>query len=207
MNRRSRDTPTGTADAPPPTAERRGREGAAGRDGGTRAATGESHMRPDGAAHPERTGRILRVLLSDEHHERRPQLLARDVDQAMAELAGENSFQPRGLQGPFVLRLALENGRLLFDIRDAGERPLAALGLAVGPFRRLMKDYLMIVDSHAEAAAAGHVARMEAIDMGRRGLHNEGAELIIQRLRGKIDVDFETARRLFTLVCVLHQRP
>ncbi len=192
MNKRSTgDMPIGAADAPPAEAGHEPDDDAA---------------RSNSAAPSGNTGRILRVLLSDDPRTRRSQLLARDVDQAMAELAGENRFQPRGVTGPFVLRLALENGRLLFDIRDAGERPMAVLGLAIGPFRRLMKDYLMVVDSHAAAASIGHLSRMEAIDMGRRGLHNEGAELIIQRLRGKIDVDFETARRLFTLVCVLHQR-
>ena len=182
-NRPARDTPIGAAAAagdPAPTQS-------PGRHGGT--------------------GRILRVLMSDEHRDRLPSILAQDVEQVLKELAGENSFQPRGLAGPFVLRLALENGRLLFDIRDADERPLATLGLALGPFRLLMKDYVMVFDSHAAAASIGQLARMEAIDMGRRGLHNEGAQLITDRLRGKIEVDFETARRLFTLVCVLHQRP
>ena len=157
-------------------------------------------------AAPPAGGRILRVMLSGDDTQRRSSILARDVDQAMIDLAAENSFQPRGLTGPFVLHLALLGGRLLFDIRDAGDQPLALVGLVLGPFRRLMKDYLMIVESQASAAGDAHAGRMEAIDMGRRGLHNEGAELIIQRLRGKIEVDFETARRLFTLVCVLHQR-
>ena len=160
-----------------------------------------------GDAAPPSSGRILRVLLSGDDRQHRSSILARDVDQAMIDLAADNSFQPRGLAGPFVLRLALIGGRLVFDIRDVDDEPLTLVGLALGPFRRLMKDYLMIVESHAAAAAAAeHPSRLEAIDMGRRGLHNEGAELIIQRLRGKIEVDFETARQLFTLVCVLHQR-
>jgi len=78
--------------------------------------------------------------------------------------------------------------------------------LALGPFRGLIKDYQLLVDSHVKAVEEGREARIQAIDMGRRGLHNEGAELMIQRLDGKIAMDFETARRLFTLVCVLHQR-
>lgn len=133
-------------------------------------------------------------------------LLARDVEQAMADLALENSFAPRDLAGPFTLHLMIQNGRLVFDIRDAADAPLHVLALALGPFRRLIKDYLMLVDSHALAVEEGREQRMEAIDMGRRGLHNEGAALMIERLAGKIEIDFETARRLFTLVCVLNQR-
>ena len=78
--------------------------------------------------------------------------------------------------------------------------------LALGPFRSLIKDYQMLVDSHGHAVQEGRMERIQAIDMGRRGLHNEGAELMRARLQGKIDIDFDTARRLFTLVCVLHQR-
>lgn len=167
---------------------------------------GTAAAAPHGNAAAAPDGRLLRVLLSGDDRPRRSSILARDVEQAMVDLAAENSFQPRGLTGPFVLRLALIGGRLVFDIRDADETPLALVGLALGPFRRLMKDYLMVVESHAGAAGDGPAARIEAIDMGRRALHNEGAELIVQRLRGKIEVDFETARRLFTLVCVLHQR-
>ena len=86
------------------------------------------------------------------------------------------------------------------------EQAVAAIGLVLGPFRRLMKDYQLLVDSHIKAVEEGREARIQAIDMGRRGLHNEGAELMHRRLAGKIDIDFETARRLFTLVCVLHQK-
>ena len=80
------------------------------------------------------------------------------------------------------------------------------MGLALGPFRRLIKDYQLLVDSYAHAVQEGREASIQAIDMGRRGLHNEGAALMLQRLSGKVEIDFETARRLFTLVCVLHQR-
>jgi len=94
----------------------------------------------------------------------------------------------------------------VFDIREEDDRPLSGVVLALGPFRRLIKDYQLLVDSYATAIEEGREARIQAIDMGRRGLHNEGAELMTQRLHGKIDIDFETARRLFTLLCVLHQR-
>jgi uncharacterized protein (UPF0262 family) len=102
--------------------------------------------------------------------------------------------------------LSIVEGRLMFDVRDANDVPLTALGLALGPFRRLIKDYQLLVDSYAHAVQDGREASIQAIDMGRRGLHNEGATLMVQRLTGRVDIDFETARRLFTLVCVLHQR-
>jgi uncharacterized protein (UPF0262 family) len=83
---------------------------------------------------------------------------------------------------------------------------LIAIGLALGPFRGLVKDYQLLVDSHIKAVDEGREARIQAIDMGRRGLHDEGAKLMKERLAGKIAIDFDTARRLFTLVCVLAQR-
>jgi uncharacterized protein (UPF0262 family) len=105
------------------------------------------------------------------------------------------------------LYLCVRDGRLVFDIRDALDTPVRAVALALGPFRRLIKDYHLIVESHERAVTeGGHEARIQAIDMGRRGLHNEGAELLAERLRGRVALDFETARRLFTLVCALHQR-
>jgi uncharacterized protein (UPF0262 family) len=131
-----------------------------------------------------------------------------DRRQAVEDLLAGNRFQPKGLgTGPFALAIAVREGRLILDIRDDAERPLHALVLALGPFRRLIKDYHMVVESHERAVAEGGAeARIQAIDMGRRGLHNEGAALLAERLKGRIEIDFETARRLFTLVCALHQR-
>ena len=94
----------------------------------------------------------------------------------------------------------------MFDVRDVADVPLTALVLALGPFRGLIKDYQMLVDSHMKAIEEGRGERIQAIDMGRRGLHDEGAALLTERLAGKIRIDHDTARRLFTLVCVLHQR-
>ena len=149
--------------------------------------------------------RILRVALAGDGN-RRAAPIERDVEQAVHDLQADGFFQPRGLHGPFDLRMQIDRGRLLFEIRDVHAAPLAVVGLALGPFRRLIKDYLLLVDSHSSALADGRLHRAEAIDMGRRTLHNEGAELIIARLDNKVAVGFETARRLFTLVCVLHQR-
>jgi len=131
-----------------------------------------------------------------------------DRRQAVADLLAENRFDPQNLpRGPYALTLMLREGRLVFDIRDLEGRPLHALALALGPFRRLIKDYHLIVDSHERAVTENQgEVRVQAIDMGRRGLHNEGAELLQTRLARRVALDFETARRLFTLVCALHQR-
>jgi uncharacterized protein (UPF0262 family) len=129
-----------------------------------------------------------------------------DRAQAVRDLSLHNRFAPHDLRGPFVLHLSIVEGRLIFDVRDEADEKKMALGLALGPFRRLLKDYQLLVDSYAHAVQEGREASIQAIDMGRRGLHNEGATLMVQRLTGKVDIDFETARRLFTLVCVLHQR-
>ena len=154
--------------------------------------------------------RLIRVVLDGEALTRLSPILEADRAQAVADLEAENRFAlagPKlGQAGPYALHLLIQEGRLVFDIRDAEERPIAAVLLALGPFRSLIKDYQLLVDSHAKAVEEGREARIQAIDMGRRGLHNEGAELMMERLGGKIAIDFPTARRLFTLVCVLHQR-
>lgn len=131
-----------------------------------------------------------------------------DRRQAIEDLLRGNRFDPAGLgAGPFVLNLMVREGRLILDIRDKEEAPLRAIILVLGPFRRLIKDYIMLVDSHEAAVTSGAMdARVQAIDMGRRGLHNEAAELLTARLEGRIALDFETARRLFTLIAALHQR-
>ena len=151
--------------------------------------------------------RLARIVLDGEALPRLSPILEADRAQAVADLQVENRFAPHGQpSGPYALHLSIQEGRLVFDIRAMDESPLSAIVLALGPFRSLIKDYQMLVDSHIKAVEEGREARIQAIDMGRRGLHNEGAELMKQRLDGKVAIDFETARRLFTLVCVLHQR-
>ena len=154
--------------------------------------------------------RLARVVLEGEALTRLSPILEADRAQAVADLEAENRFAPIGAKvsapGPYVLHLSVQEGRLVFDVRREDDAPLTAIVLALGPFRRLIKDYQMLVDSHITAMEEGREARIQAIDMGRRGLHNEGAELMIQRLNDKVVMDFATARRLFTLVCVLHQR-
>ena len=134
-------------------------------------------------------------------------MIEADLAQAVSDLEAGNYFAPRGAgAGPFVLALSVRDGRLLLDIRDETMNPITLIGLALGPFRRLIKDYAMLLDSYAIAVQEGREARIQAIDMGRRGLHNEGASLITARLANKVDVDQDTARRLFTLIAVLHHR-
>jgi len=154
---------------------------------------------------------LEQVILDDDSRGTLPPFIEADREQAVADLAASNHFRVFGrdgvkTEGPYLLHLTIQDGRLVFDIRARDDTPLIAIGLALGPFRRLVKDYQMLVDSHIKAVEEGREARIQAIDMGRRGLHNEGAVLMTERLAGKIDIDFDTARRLFTLVCVLAQR-
>ncbi len=151
--------------------------------------------------------RLVDIALEGETLTRLSPLLEADLAQAVADLQEDSRFYPvAGGAGPYGLRLSIQHGRLVFDVRAADGTPLRGILLALGPFRGLIRDYQMLVDSHVLAVAEGREQRIQAIDMGRRGLHNEGAELLIKRLEGKIAIDFATARRLFTLVCVLHQR-
>ncbi len=164
----------------------------------------EAHA--DGA-HAEPAERsLLSVVLDGDARGQLSALQAADLAQAVHDLSVTNRFEPINHTGPFILYLSIVEGRLVFDVRNAESAPLTALGLALGPFRRLIKDYQLLVDSYAHAVQEGREASIQAIDMGRRGLHNEGATLMMQRLSGRVEIDFETARRLFTLVCVLHQR-
>ncbi|MGN6818181.1 MAG: UPF0262 family protein [Sphingomonas sp.] len=138
-----------------------------------------------------------------------------DVEQerriAIFDLLEDNSFRPLrdypdGYQGPYTLHLAVEEGRLVLAIaRDDGS-PLETLILSLGTLRRPIKDYFAICDSYYEAIRHATPQQIETVDMARRGIHNDAADLLKERLGGKIEVDFTTARRLFTLICVLHIR-
>ncbi len=154
----------------------------------------------------EPTSRLSRVVLDGLSLTRLSIELEADRTQAVADLTHESSFALPGFPGPFILHLAIIEGRLVFDVRNDQDEKLITHVLALGPFRGLIKDYQMLVDGHIMALQEGREFRIQAIDMGRRGLHNEGAELMIARLGEKIKIDFPTARRLFTLICVLHQR-
>ena len=153
----------------------------------------------------EGDGRLMAVVLDSTAHRLSP-LQEADRSRAVADLEAENVFAPVARpRARSILRLSIQDGRLLFDIRDAADVPITVLGLAMGPFKMLIKDYQMLLESYAGAIAEGREAKIQAIDMGRRGLHDEGAALLRERLEGKVRVDFATARRLFTLLCSLHR--
>jgi len=127
---------------------------------------------------------------------------------AIFDLIEENSFSPVGDEqgGPYKLKLSLAESRLVFAISREDGTSVVTHILSLTPFRRIVKDYYLICESYYEAIRSSTPSHIEAIDMGRRGLHNEGSQTLLDRLSGKIDIDFDTARRLFTLVCVLHWR-
>ena len=126
---------------------------------------------------------------------------------AIFDLLEENTFEPEGhAGGPYKLYLSLIEQRLVFTIKTEGDEPVATHILSLTPFRRIIKDYFMICDSYYQAIRSSTPSQIEAIDMGRRGIHNEGSQTLMDRLKGKIRIDFDTARRLFTLVCVLYWR-
>ena len=138
-----------------------------------------------------------------------------DIEQerriAIFDLIEENTFRPvrsaeAGHGGPYRLSLAVHDGRLAMTITADDGAELETLILGLGRFRRPIRDYFAICDSYYQAIRKATAAEIETIDMARRGIHNEAAELLLERLEGKVETDFATARRLFTLICVLHIR-
>lgn len=126
---------------------------------------------------------------------------------AIFDLLEENYFAPDGvLGGPYHLYLSIEENRLIFDIRNTEEVSLKKIPLPLTPLRSLIKDYFKVCESYFEAIKKGSRAQIESLDMGRRGLHDEGSGILQERLSGKVAIDNDTARRLFTLICVLHIR-
>jgi uncharacterized protein (UPF0262 family) len=126
---------------------------------------------------------------------------------AIFDLIEENHFKVVGYEGgPYNVVLSLADNRLVFDISDQDGSPVRKLLLSLTALRRVIKDYFLICDSYYDAIRNATPSQIEAIDMGRRGLHNEGSQVLTERLADKAEVDFDTARRLFTLVCALHAR-
>lgn len=127
---------------------------------------------------------------------------------AIFDLLEENVFAlpGRDAAGPYRLNLAVRDRRLVFDVRTEADDAAAEFHLALSPFRRIIKDYFQICESYFDAVKKLPVNQIEAIDMGRRGVHNEGARVLKERLEGKVEIDEPTSRCLFTLVCVLHFR-
>jgi uncharacterized protein (UPF0262 family) len=154
---------------------------------------------------PKERNRLISVRLdeasisrgaADQEHERQI---------AIYDLIDENSFALPGRDaGPYGLKIALQDAKLVLEIADENGAPLIAHILSLTPFRGLLKDYFMICESYYAAIRTAMPSQIEAIDMGRRAIHNEGAEVLLERLKGKIECDHDTARRIFTLVVALH---
>lgn len=124
---------------------------------------------------------------------------------AIYDLLETNYFDPASeARGPFKLHLSITGNRLLFDIRRANDQPVMAHLLSLMPLRRIVRDYYIVCDSYYDAIRTATPDRIEALDMARRSLHDEGSLLLSERLKRKVELDFDTARRLFTLICVLH---
>jgi len=151
--------------------------------------------------------KLINVQLDEKSMVRRAAEVEHERAVAIYDLLDENYFAVHGdFVGPYSLHIRLEDNRLIFDVRSQDEQPLTEVPLPLKTFQSIVKDYFLICESYFSAIKKSTPSQIEAIDMGRRGLHNEGSELLRERLAAKVDVDFDTARRLFTLVCVLHIR-
>jgi uncharacterized protein (UPF0262 family) len=153
--------------------------------------------------------RICAIHLDEATIIRRSDDIEQERRVAIFDLLEGNYFRPLrlhpdGYAGPYQLYLKVEDGRLILDIRRDNDQALEIIILALGRFRRLIREYFAICDSYFQAVRTSTAAQIEAVDMARRGLHNQAAELLVDALNGKVELDFDTARRLFTLICVLH---
>ncbi|MEM7780782.1 MAG: UPF0262 family protein [Pseudomonadota bacterium] len=161
------------------------------------------------SASPPGNHRIVHIELDEETILWRNADVEQERRVAIYDLIEENSFKPvrsaeRGAKGPYRLSLAVRDGRLAMDIADKEDAPLETLLIGLARFRRPIREYFAICDSYYQAIRKATPAEIETIDMARRGIHNNAAELLVERLEGKVETDFATARRLFTLICVLH---
>ena len=151
--------------------------------------------------------RIIDIKLDEKSVVRRTPDVEHERAIAVFDLLEDNSFTlTSGEEGPYCVLLRLEEDRLILEVGDESARPLQSIAISVRPFRRVIKDYFSVCESYFEAIKTASPSKIEAIDMGRRGLHNEGSDLLRDRLEDKVTLDFDTARRLFTLLCVLHIR-
>ncbi len=152
-----------------------------------------------------RISKLVAVTLDEESIGRSGPDVEHERAVAIYDLLEENVFEPEGRAGGlYALHLGIAENRLAFDIRTVDGAPVMVHMLSLTPFRRIVKDYFLVCESYYQAIRTASPRQIEAIDMGRRGLHDEGSRLLMERLRSKVRVDFGTARRLFTLICVLH---
>jgi uncharacterized protein (UPF0262 family) len=152
--------------------------------------------------------RIVHVTLDERTVLRRKPEVEHERAVAIFDLLEENQFHccEHGDAGPYHLHLSIEDNRLVFDIRCEDDSALTKIALPISTFKTIVRDYFMVCESYYAAIKKSSPSQIEAIDMGRRGLHNEGSEILRERLAGKVEMDLQTARRLFTLICVLHIR-
>ncbi|RID93270.1 UPF0262 family protein [Gemmobacter lutimaris] len=156
------------------------------------------------------TNRICHIEIDESGLKAATPAIEQERRVAVFDLLEENSFGLPAREGrevppgPYRLALAIRDGRLVFDIATEDETRIGEFHLSLGPFRQVVKDYFQICESYFDAVKRLPPSQIEAIDMARRGIHNEGARVLQERLEGKADVDTATARRLFTLICVLH---
>ncbi|HJN26211.1 MAG TPA: UPF0262 family protein [Rhodospirillales bacterium] len=151
--------------------------------------------------------RIADIFLDEKSVVSRSAQVDHERKVAIYDLLEENHFQPSGdYTGPFNLHLSIAENRMVFDVRDIENNELVRFTQPLSPLRSIVKDYFMVCDSYFKAIKSSSPSQIEAIDMGRRGLHNEGADILKERLAEKVGIDTDTARRLFTLICVLHIR-
>lgn len=158
---------------------------------------------------PKDSWRIAHISLDEETIIWRNADVEQERRVAIFDLIEDNSFKPvrsaqAGHDGPYNLQLAVRDGRLAMDIRNEADEPLELQLIGLARFRRPIREYFAICDSYYQAIRKATPAEIETIDMARRGIHNDAAELLLERLEGKVETDFPTARRLFTLICVLH---
>jgi len=156
-------------------------------------------------ARAKNKNRLVAVTLDEESIGRSSSDIEHERATAIYDLIEENSFAPVDHdEGPYVLHIGIKENRLVLDIRRENDKPVIAHLLSLTPFKRIVKDYFMICDSYYAAIRTATPDKIEAIDMGRRGLHDEGSRILQDAIKRKVKVDFDTARRLFTLICVLH---
>jgi uncharacterized protein (UPF0262 family) len=151
--------------------------------------------------------RVAAITLDERTVLRRSPAIEHEREAAITDLLKDNRFAPAsGRGGPFHLNLAIAENRLAMEIRALADESGETIMLALAPFHRIVKDYFLVCENYYEAVRGKSLAQVEAIDVGRRSLHDEGSALLIERLAGKVAIDHATARRLFTLICVLHLR-
>jgi uncharacterized protein (UPF0262 family) len=151
--------------------------------------------------------RLTAITLDERSIVRRTREIEQERDIAIYDLLQGNSFRPDGSAGgPYKLVLGIEENRLTFDIQLEDDTAHGKIMLSLTPFRRVIKDYFLVCESYYKSIRNAPSSQIQALDMGRRGLHDEGSALLCDRLKGKIEIDHDTARRLFTLICVLHLR-